>query len=93
LTRRLSGLGFAPMLPSLGKIVIGSAVMGGVVWAGFLLVERLPLPVKGRDLVAVCGLIPAACACYGGLLWMLRIEGRDELGELWARVRAKLPGA
>lgn len=93
LTRRLSGLGFAPMLPSLGKIALASALMGGLVWGGALLVARLPLPAKGQDLVAVCGLIPVACAVYGGLLWALRIEGRDELGEVWAKLRAKLPSA
>ena len=27
------------------------------------------------------------------LLWMLRIEGGDELREVWAKVRARLPGA
>jgi putative peptidoglycan lipid II flippase len=93
LTRRLSGLGFAPMLPSLGKIAIASALMGALVWAGAVGVTRLPLPAKGQDLLAVCGLIPLACAVYGGLLLLLRIEGREELGELWTKLRAKLPGA
>jgi len=93
LTRRLSGLSFAPMLPSLGKITIASVLMGSLVWAGAMLVARLPLPGKGQDLIAVCALIPAACAVYGGLLWLLRIEGREELGELWGKLRAKLPGA
>jgi putative peptidoglycan lipid II flippase len=89
----LSGLGFAPMLASLGKIAVASALMGMLVWAGALLVTRLPLPAKGQDLLAVGGLIPLACAVYGGLLLLLRIEGREELAELWAKFRAKLPGA
>lgn len=93
LTRRLAGLSFAPVLPSLGKIVIAGAAMGVAVWLGAVGAARLPLPAKGRDLVAVVGLIPAACALYGGLLWMLRIEGREDLAGLWDKVRAKLGGA
>jgi putative peptidoglycan lipid II flippase len=93
LTRRLSGLSFAPMLPSLGKIAIASVLMGVLVWGGATLVTQLPLPPKGRDLLAVCGLIPVACAVYGGLLWMLKIDGREELTALWEKVRAKFSGA
>ncbi|HXS30997.1 MAG TPA: murein biosynthesis integral membrane protein MurJ [Steroidobacteraceae bacterium] len=93
LTRRLSGLGFAPMLPSLGKIMVASSLMGGLVWGGAELIARLGLPAKVQDLLAVCGLIPLAGAAYGGLLLALKIEGREELGELWAKIRAKLPGA
>jgi len=34
------------------------------------------------DVLAVVGLIPLACAVYGGLLWALKIEGREELQAL-----------
>lgn len=89
LSRRMSGLGFAPLLPNLGKIVAASALMGVVVWGGVKLLALLPLAGKARDLVVVAGLIPAACAVYGGLLWILKIEGREELGALWARFRRR----
>ena len=56
------------------------------------MIARLGLPAKVQDLLAVCGLIPLAGAAYGGLLLALKIEGREELGELWAKIRAKLPG-
>jgi len=87
LSRRMAGLGFAPLLPNLGKILAASALMGVVVWGGVKVLALLPLAGKARDLVAVAGLIPAACAVYGGLLWILKIEGREELGALWARFR------
>jgi putative peptidoglycan lipid II flippase len=89
LSRRMGGLGFAPLLPNLGKIIAASALMGVVVWGGVKLLALLPLAGKARDLVVVAGLIPAACAVYGGLLWILKIEGREELGALWARFRRR----
>lgn len=92
LTRKLPGLSFAPMLPGLGKIAIASALMGGAVWAGSIAVTKLSLPPKGQDFLAVGGLIPAACVVYGIMLWVLRLEGGEELRELWAKIRAKLPG-
>jgi putative peptidoglycan lipid II flippase len=90
LSRRLAGLGFAPLLPNLGKIVAASALMGVVVWGGVKLLAMMPLAGTARDLVVVAGLIPAACAVYGGLLWILKIEGREELAALWAKFRARM---
>jgi hypothetical protein len=31
-------------------------------------------------------LIPLGVALYGGLLWSLKIEGREEFSALWRRV-------
>ncbi|MBL9218976.1 MAG: murein biosynthesis integral membrane protein MurJ [Opitutaceae bacterium] len=92
LTRRMAGLGFAPLLPNLGKIATASALMGAVVWGGANLAARLPLAGKAQDVMVVAGLIPAACVVYGTLLWVLKIEGREELGALWARFRHRQGG-
>jgi putative peptidoglycan lipid II flippase len=54
------------------------------------LLAMMPLAGTARDLVVVAGLIPAACAVYGGLLWILKIEGREELAALWAKFRARM---
>jgi putative peptidoglycan lipid II flippase len=89
LTRKLDGLRFAPLLPNLGKISIASAVMGVTVWAGMRGVAMLPLTGKVRDLTVVFGLIPVAAALYGGLLWFMRVEGREELEEIVSRLRRK----
>ncbi len=86
LTRRIPEMRFAPLWPSLAKILLATAGMAGVVAAGWWGVGHV---VTGRmaDLVAVAGLIPAACAVYAALLWLLKIEGREELREL---LRSKL---
>lgn len=89
LARKHAGLGVGPLLPSLGKIVAASAMMGVVVWGGVLLIGRLALAGKLSDLVIVVGLIPAACAVYGGLLWLLKIEGREEIAELLGRIKER----
>lgn len=90
LTRRMPGLGFAPLWPNLGKIIVASALMGILVWGGAKLLAGLPLAGRMRDIAVVAGLIPVACAVYGGLLWMLKIEGREELGALVAKFKARL---
>jgi putative peptidoglycan lipid II flippase len=89
LTRRLPEMRFAPLGRSLGKIVLATAVMSALVGAGWF---GLRQAVAGRaaDLLAVLGLIPLACVIYGALLWWLKIEGREELQAMLARLR---PGA
>jgi putative peptidoglycan lipid II flippase len=90
LSRRLPGLGFGPLWPNLLKITIAAILMGGVVWGGVKLAGGFAWPAKVHDLVVVVGLIPAAVAVYGALLWVLKIEGRDELGEILAKLRGKV---
>ena len=78
LVRRLPEMRLTPLARSLGKIVLATAVMSALVGVGWF---GLRHAVAGRvaDLLAVVGLIPLACAVYGGMLWLLRIEGREEL--------------
>jgi putative peptidoglycan lipid II flippase len=78
LVRKLPGMSFAPLWPSVGKVMMATLAMGVVVWLGR---EALMAHWPGRrlaDWLAVGGLIPLAVACYAGLLWILRIEGREE---------------
>lgn len=89
LTRKQPGLGFAPLLPNLGKIVVASALMGAVVWGGVKLAAQLTLAGKAQDLVVVAGLIPVACGVYAALLWVMKIEGREDVEALLARLRGK----
>jgi putative peptidoglycan lipid II flippase len=91
LSRKLAGLSFAPLLPNLGKIILASVLMGAVVWGGERLVAHLPLAAKMRDLIVVLGLIPAAAGCYAALLWLLRIEGREEIELILAKLRGAKP--
>jgi putative peptidoglycan lipid II flippase len=80
-------------VPNLVKIALASAAMGLVVWGGWQAAAWLPLAGKAHDLAVVAGLIPAACAVYGAMLWMLKIEGRTELELILNKVRGRSSGA
>jgi putative peptidoglycan lipid II flippase len=90
LTRKLPGLGFAPLLPNLFKIVAATVLMGMAIWGGLAGLAALGWSGRRYDLVAVAGLIPVAVAIYAALLWGLKIEGREELAAAWGRVKGKL---
>ncbi len=87
LRRTLPQLNLRLLGPSLAKIGVAAALMGAVVWGGQQLIGQLPLAVRARDLAVVLGLIPAGIAVYGILLWLMRIEGREELEQILARLR------
>ncbi len=89
LAQRLPALAFAPVGPSLGKILLASLLMGLAVWGGAWALDRVTLPARLHDLLVVTALIPLAVAVYAGLLWLLKIEGREELAGLLQRVRGK----
>ncbi len=88
LVRRLPDVRLASLLPSLLKVLAGTAVMAVAVAGGWRWIESLGIGVRTADAVAVGGLIPAAIAVYGLVLWALRIEGRSELEAMLSR----LPG-
>jgi putative peptidoglycan lipid II flippase len=70
------------------KIMLATALMSLAVGAGWF---GLGPVVGGRlaDVLAVVVLIPLGCAIYGGLLWWLKIEGREELELLVKRFFAR----
>ena len=90
LSRRLPALGFAPLLPNLGKILVASALMAAMVQGGIRAAAALHLAGRTHDLALVVILIPAACIVYGGLLWLFKIEGREEVGALFAKLRERV---
>lgn len=92
LVRKLDGFTAVTLLPSVGKILVATGAMSLVVWLAARGVASLALPVKLADLVAVCGVVPLGAAVYGALLWLLRIEGREEIEALLRRVRARVFG-
>jgi putative peptidoglycan lipid II flippase len=85
LRTQLPDVTLAPLLPSLVRILIATAVMSAVVLGGALLVGKCGLNGRMQDLVKVVGLIPLACVAYGSLLWILKIEGREEIEALMAK--------
>lgn len=89
LRRKRPALSLAPLIPNLGKIVAATVLMSGFVWGAARLPKILGLRGGGADLAVLLLAIPSGVAVYGGLLWALRIEGRDELKQLPGRFRRR----
>ena len=90
LARRLPEMTFTPLWPSLGKVFAATLAMALPVAAGWLLLRDGALGVRLGDLLALFGLIPLGVAVYIVVIWLLKIEGRDELAELGRKLRAKM---
>ena len=84
LERRLPEMRLAPLLPSFAKVLGATAVMAAVVAAGSRALQALGLGAS--NLAPVALLVPAGVCAYALALWLLRIEGRDELEAMLARV-------
>ncbi len=87
LTRRRGQLGVATMIPSVLKIAGGSLVMGAVLWGGLSLVAVSAASVWA-DVVRLAVAVPVGVVIYAAVVWMLRLEGREEL---WNLVRGRKP--
>jgi putative peptidoglycan lipid II flippase len=82
LVRRLPEMHFAPLAPSLAKVLGATAVMAAVVGGGWRAIQGM----HGASALAVFALIPVGVATYGIVLWRLRIEGRPELEAMLRRL-------
>jgi putative peptidoglycan lipid II flippase len=83
LVRRLPEMQLRPLAPSFAKVLAATAVMAAVVFGGS---RALVSTGHGAsNLAPVALLIPAGMCAYGLALWLLRIEGRDELEAMLAR--------
>jgi putative peptidoglycan lipid II flippase len=91
LARKTPQLAVHHLLGDLGKIAIASTVMGLLVAAGRWTAAHYFAPTKLADGFALAVLVVAGIAVYGGALWLLRIEGRDELTALFARFVGRRP--
>jgi putative peptidoglycan lipid II flippase len=67
--------------------------MGLLVAAGWWTTTHYFAQSKLTDGCVVAALVVAGVLVYGGVLWLLRIEGREELTALLARFRGRLPKA
>jgi putative peptidoglycan lipid II flippase len=85
LVRRLPGMRFAPLWPSVGKVLVATAAMAAIVGIGWQVVSRLALGSRVADALAAFVLIPLGIGVYAMLLWRLKIEGRAELAAALAR--------
>ena len=93
LQRRLAvghdGLRFGHLGRDLGKVLVASVVMGAAVAAGWWGWSQFAPATKAGDALGLILTIGLGGGLYGGLLWIWRIEGRDELAALLARFRTK----
>lgn len=85
LDRVLPGMRFAPLWKSVGKVATATLGMSVAVGAGWYFLRGAGAG-KGRDLMAVLGLIPVGVGIYALLLWRLKLEGREELVALFRRL-------
>lgn len=89
LARKHPGLGFHHLVSDLVKIVAASIAMGALVMGGWWLWSHGLPRAKTMDAVGIAVLISVGVAVYGGLVWAMRIEGREDLAALLARLRKK----
>lgn len=82
----LPGMTFGELWRTLGKILLATAAMAVVVAGGWHLIAGH----AGASLLVVGGLIPLGVGVYAGALWLLKIEGREELVALAAKLRGKI---
>lgn len=89
LARKQDGLAFHHLARDLGKIIVASAAMGAVVAGLWWAWSRLMPTTTFTDAVGLGAVIAAAVAVYAALLWGLKIEGREDLAALLAKLRGK----
>lgn len=90
LARKDEGLAFRHLIRDVGKVILASAGMGlavaGIWWAWRHAVPSRKLTdVAGLLVTIVCGM-----GSYGALVWVLKIDGRQEALALWGKLRARL---
>ncbi|MDB6167140.1 MAG: integral rane protein MviN [Verrucomicrobia bacterium] len=85
LAREVPGMGFGDLWRTIGKVLLATAAMAVVVALGWQGLRRGLAHARTADAVAIFGLIPIGAAVYGAVLWLLRIEGREELKGLLRR--------
>lgn len=87
LSRGHDGLHFTHLVRDLLKVLGASLVMGVLVAVGLAGWVLLVPAGKAVDAVGLALLIGGGAAVYAGLLWVLKIEGRDELKAMLAKFR------
>lgn len=90
LARKQEALAFRHLGGDLGKILVATTVMTVVVATGWWAWSQATGPhTKLVDGVGIGMLIAVGVAVYAGMVWSLRVEGREDLAALMKRVRAK----
>ncbi len=85
LARKLPGLAFQHLAKDAAKVVAASAAMGLVVAGGWWAWRHLFAGGLLADAGGVAVMIGVGAGFYAGCIWLLRIEGREELATLLRR--------
>ena len=89
LVRKQDGLAFHHLVSDLGKVLLASLVMGIVVALGWWSWSRAWPGGRITDAIGLTLVIVLGVSVYGGVLWMQKIEGREEFTALFAKLRGK----
>lgn len=89
LGRARPGLAFRHVWLDLAKVVFAAAAMGAGTWAAWRAWAESGPAGRWGEAAGLAVVIGAAAAGYGALLWALRIEGREDLAAVGAKLRAK----
>jgi putative peptidoglycan lipid II flippase len=92
LARRRPGLAFHHLRRDLGKILLATVAMAGVVRAIHHWWQRLAPSGLTADAAGLVLIISCAAGFYVILLWVLRLEGREELAAIGQRFRERIGG-
>ncbi len=90
LGQKRGSLSFHHVGRDLAKVVGAAAVMGVAVGGGWQAWAHLVPAGKLADAAGLLVLIVAGLGVYAALVWWLRIEGRDDLAAVLAKLRARL---
>ena len=93
LARKRAGFDFRPLLLDLVKVVGAACVMGVAVGAGWRYWRSTYPPTDLFDITGMLLVIGLGIALYAGLVWLLRIEGREEFAAVVEKVRVRFGGA
>lgn len=84
-----SELAFRHVAGDLAKVIGSSLVMGGAVALAWRAWSQSMHLSAYTDMLGLAIVISGGIAVYGALVWVLKIEGRDDLRAVLARMRAK----
>jgi putative peptidoglycan lipid II flippase len=89
LTRKDGTLAFRGHLRDLVKIAVASAGMTAVVALGWRAWATTVPAAKVADTFGLLTLVALGAMVYGSFVWMLRIEGREDVAAIWAKLRGR----
>jgi putative peptidoglycan lipid II flippase len=72
------------------KIILAAGLMGALVAGGWWAWAQFVPVFSAGDVLGLAVMIGFGVLVYGGLLWALKIEGRDDLAAVINKMRGKL---